>query len=133
MFCRWRRGPRDLPSGRASVPAHSSQKTKSRSLTVNNQCEANIPRCDSVQKEIESRKVTNTTSCGVKSVLEGLKTVISLNRVEATGAHGRNTERFVTFLSKSDIKRKLIQNSIELNMWNFIKGFLQVKVLYFIW
>ena len=57
-----------------------------------------------LKKEIQDRtiKIICKTACKPGLVLQGIKVFVPLDRVEAVGTHGRNTELYVTFKSKID-------------------------------
>ena len=69
-----------------------------------------------IKKEVQERtvKIICKTSCKPGLVLQGIKTFVSLDRVEAIGTHGRNTEFYVTFLSKIDAAI-LLSNELHIN------------------
>ena len=57
-----------------------------------------------LKKEIQDRtiKMICKTACKPGLVLQGIKVFVPLDRVEAVGTHGRNTELYVTFKSNID-------------------------------
>ena len=87
---------------KASVPNQGS-------VTVENRSDESVSPNNLGKKEIQSRtlKILTKTPCKDATVLTGLKSVISLDRVEAIGTHGKNTEHYVTFKSKTDTIKPL--------------------------
>ena len=69
-----------------------------------------------LKKEVQDRtvKIICKSSCKSGLVLQGIKALVPLERVEAIGTHGRNTEFFVTFLSKIDAAT-LLSNELHID------------------
>ena len=54
-------------------------------------------------------------------VIEGIKTVIELDKIEAVSSHGRNTEYYVTLYSKDDVDA-LLSEEILVKSWPAVCG-----------
>ena len=119
--------PPESAQGRVSPPAsrvNSQRKSPQRQSSARPRAVPRDIEGQSVRTERESilsRSVKITCNSSHRpytssDVIEGIKTVIELDKIEAVSLHGRNTEYYVTLYSKDDVDA-LMSEEILVKSW----------------
>ena len=119
--------PPESAQGRVSPPAsrvNSQRKSPQRQSSARPRAVPRDIEGQSVRTERESilsRSVKITCNSSHRpytssDVIEGIKTVIELDKIEAVSSHGRNTEYYVTLYSKDDVDA-LLSEEILVKSW----------------